>query len=665
MKKSFMCVALLCIAPAVSGQIVADSVADWSIDGIQGDGGWFYGYYDVREDFELGDGVYGEDDFLEFENTEGPFGGPVDPDGNHWDGVKWDLLDNGAAGAGPWTETTVNGGHPAANGQTDTRVHWAMRRWESSYEGDAYITGVLNNASGNGDGVIGRIFINGEEVWSALSDGNEVLFGLCVSLLENDLVDFAIDPDGAGVLAGAGPDAVNDGADGTTFTFTISDEVPDSDDDGVNECEDVCPSVDDDQSDGDGDGIGDACDNCPEDANPDQADRDGDGIGDACAPTAVFDSELDFTTTGAQGENGYFYGMYNLTLDGDGVYSTDDFTPFTNSCGADGAPCGEGGPVALDGNHWTGTQWDINPEGGPWTFMAATGLHPNGTNSAPQQEQWVVRRWVSDRTDVLQIQWNMRKTNGNGGGVGGKLIQNGRVIDEVVIAGGDQIGEIRSVVINVNEGDAIDLALTPENADGTRADGSDGSANWFRVFDEGFEIPDIDEDGIVDPSDNCRTVANADQANADGDALGDACDNCPDIANDDQSDFDADGVGDACDDFDEDGASDAEDNCRDVANEDQADGDSDGIGDVCDNCPIVSNADQADRDNDGNGDACEPDWIAHSADDWSITGTQGENNFYNGFYNYTLDEDQSYEEDDFVEFTNTMNFPKDPQEIDG
>jgi len=75
---------------------------------------------------------------------------------------------------------------------------------------------------------------------------------------------------------------------------------------------------------------------------------------------------------------------------------------------------------------------------------------------------------------------------------------------------------------------------------------------------------DTDGDGVCDPVDNCPTVANADQADADGDGLGDACDN----------------------DSDNDTIPDADDNCPTTPNTDQADADGDGIGDVCDDTPL-------------------------------------------------------------------------------
>jgi hypothetical protein len=86
---------------------------------------------------------------------------------------------------------------------------------------------------------------------------------------------------------------------------------------------------------------------------------------------------------------------------------------------------------------------------------------------------------------------------------------------------------------------------------------------------------DSDADGVVDESDNCVDVANADQTDTDGDGAGDACDpdddndgvpdggdNCPLVANPTQADADHDGLGDACDDDDDgDGLPDDADQC--------------------------------------------------------------------------------------------------------
>ena len=155
---------------------------------------------------------------------------------------------------------------------------------------------------------------------------------------------------------------------------------------------------------------------------------------------------------------------------------------------------------------------------------------------------------------------------------------------------------------------------------------------------------DDDGDGITNPNDNCRSVANRDQVDDDGDDIGNACDemdgrdddgdgvpnvedNCPADSNGGQQDDDGDGDGNVCDDVDDrdpdgDGVLGALDNCPDDANRDQADRDDDGAGDACDdvddsdsdgdgvpdaedNCPDDANRAQADIDDDGIGDACD------------------------------------------------------------
>lgn len=126
------------------------------------------------------------------------------------------------------------------------------------------------------------------------------------------------------------------------------------------------------------------------------------------------------------------------------------------------------------------------------------------------------------------------------------------------------------------------------------------------------ELPDEDEDGIIDSLDNCPKTPNEGQEDGDDDDVGDVCDNCPDVENPGQEESDkkkvcgpgatpsqticqvkGDGYGDACD------------TCPTTYDTDQTDTDGDGVGDVCDTCPNTSSQSQVDSDGDGLGDACD------------------------------------------------------------
>jgi hypothetical protein len=102
-------------------------------------------------------------------------------------------------------------------------------------------------------------------------------------------------------------------------------------------------------------------------------------------------------------------------------------------------------------------------------------------------------------------------------------------------------------------------------------------------------IPDTDSDGILDDVDNCPTVCNSQQLDANGNGIGDLCDPEPGCGGCNQPQCEQ-----ACpappttsitttiSDTDSDGILDNVDNCPTTCNPLQLDADSDGIGDLCD-----------------------------------------------------------------------------------
>ncbi|MHC4444463.1 MAG: thrombospondin type 3 repeat-containing protein [Planctomycetota bacterium] len=157
--------------------------------------------------------------------------------------------------------------------------------------------------------------------------------------------------------------------------------------------------------------------------------------------------------------------------------------------------------------------------------------------------------------------------------------------------------------------------------------------------DAGSNATDPDLDNICDPTDNCPTIANADQADLDGDHIGDVCD----------------------DDVDGDGIDNADDNCPLATNTNQTDGDADGVGDVCDacpntapgipvtetGCPVV----QVGPDLDGDGDVDHEDFGRFQV---CLTGSSVPIDDP-GCLNANLDGDIDVDQDDFVIFQGCMS----------
>ena len=340
------------------------------------------------------DSAYQANDFQPF-----PFsGGPHGPD-NFWTGSFWDWFN----GNPPWDEIGAAAVHP--NGINNAEEHWVIRRWHSTVSGNITLRFHVRKSNLSGTGVTGKAFKNGTELFTrAIGGGDGTGFEAYINTTANvgDVFDFAHTPVGLG-------DDPGDGADGSIMTATILSGT-------------VAPPP-----------------------PPPQ-------------PATVADSQTDWSGTGVQGANGWYYGFYNRTADADSTYNPDTDFSTTNP-------------------NWTfgGGQWTLGPGDPPWDIIGQTDWHPNGDNNV--EVHWVIRRWVSDVDGDLYTRVRFGKRNVNGGnGTTVRVMHNGVEKFSQTVAFNNGTGIDTFVALpGVFIGDKVEFALDPLGTDGLLGDGADGS----------------------------------------------------------------------------------------------------------------------------------------------------------------------------------------------
>lgn len=177
---------------------IADSYRDFS--DVQGQAGWYYGYYD-RD---------GDPDRTYHAATDFQLLPQFDPSD---DIVGWHIR---WGEGGFWTHVGREIMHP--NGRTtglgrQSREHWAIRRWVSPVQGSYTLRVRLDEHTCCGDGTVARVYVNGVEVWSFVVpacnwDGG--VYEIPVNLQVGTVVDFVLDPRIA-----------NDWCDGTVYIVQV------------------------------------------------------------------------------------------------------------------------------------------------------------------------------------------------------------------------------------------------------------------------------------------------------------------------------------------------------------------------------------------------------------------------------------------------------------
>ncbi len=470
-----VCPLLLICGQASAQSTLADSAAEFS--GIQGQEDWYYGYRNLTLDGG-GNDYDPETDFIAFPVDGTNFGS----DTNAWNGTIFDFFDAGGNTTNPpWTTLGVESSHP--NGTNQAETHWTVRRWTAT-ENDLtdptllQVEWFISKTAGNpnGQGVTAQVHLNGTMVGKTTIAGDDTT-GITKTVFMTADVGDHIDL----VHTSEGPGGnTADGSDSSLLSMIIS-TIVDSDGDQLPDAweETWAPgdlTVLSSGADFDSDGLSDE-EEFANGTDPGNADTDGDGYPDVeevdggSSPSnplslpqgaGLADSREQFSDV--QGAEGWISGYRNYSTDGGG----DNYDP--NS-----------GFIDFPPDAWRGDQWRLAPSGAPWTTLGAENTHPNGTNSAPNEEHWTIRRWVAsvDSPTDVRVYWTHRAANTAGDGTTGAIHLNGERVDSIAVS--DGVGDTRSYYLTINNGDIIDQVVTPVGVSGSRIDGSDGSANWMRI----------------------------------------------------------------------------------------------------------------------------------------------------------------------------------------
>ena len=489
----FAAATLLATAQTNGQEVLADSIVEFS--GVQGQDDWWHGYRNLTLDGGAND-YDPASDFIAF---------PPDA----WRGAQWRLAPSGA----PWTTLGQENTHPNGTNSAPNEEHWTVRRWTAS-PADLASSSLLQvewfiaKTNTNGEGVTAQLHLNGTMVGRASIAGNNntgVNRMSFVTVESGDHVDLVHTPTGPG-------GNTRDGSDGSVTSMVIS-TVVDVDNDQLADSWERLWFPDDltqlaSGNDYDGDTITDE-DEFANGTNPAASDTDGDGYPDSEEVTAGSDASSPSSLppgggladsrdgfSGVQDQDGWSFGYRNYTADGGG----NNYDPASDY-------------IAFPPDTWRGSQWRLASSGAPWTTLGPENTHPNGTNSAPNEEHWTVRRWTAGGLDGptdIRIYWQHRSANGAGDGTTGAIHLNGRQVDSLAVS--DTVGGIRSYYVHLENGDIIDQVVTPVGVSGTRIDGSDGSYNWMRIDTRIPETsvqpngkyfipvgaPDLDGDSIAD-----------------------------------------------------------------------------------------------------------------------------------------------------------------------